>query len=179
MSAPSLLEIAVAVAAVVSAVGGCAGAYAALLSARSAREATAAAEAASRQAALREVSRTATSIVAESNTHSSACIATEGALKAAMAFSGTSGHSGYEDLISKTRDVARAAEPLVADAKLFTGGALSLSDAPMTEIERVGHRLWENLEKLRVLHRQNASIHERIERQNDEHRSEVIGKMHR
>ena len=178
MPAPSVLEIATAVASIVSALGGCAAAYAAFLSARSAREATQAAEATIKQAALREASRMATTIVLEGTALKSVCNATQGSIKSSVAFSGVSSSSGHEQLIRNMQDTARRVDPMIADAELFIGGAKSLSKSPVVEIERVGHRLWENLESLRTLHRQVEDVRSSIEGQNEQHRSRIIGRMH-
>ena len=145
VSSPSPFEIASAVAAVVSAIGGAFAAVAAFRSAASAREAAHQAEESERRALLREVSTAAVSIQAVVLGVSSRGQELLLEYRSAEVFSGSAEHSALKQLRESTENLIGRARSFVEDAQLFSGGAKSLSAAPVEEVERVRTRLTETL----------------------------------
>jgi hypothetical protein len=171
MSAPTPLDIAVAIAAVVSAIGGCAGALAAFRSARSASEAARSTEEAVRRAALREISSTASTIGLEVARVHTRAAELDTAYQAAAVSSGSFAHSGYEELRRNASVCSERAGKFAEDAALFTAGARSLAQVPPDELDRVLLRLTESLATVRALHDEVDRKYSEVSSENAEERA--------
>jgi len=167
----TLQDIAVAVAAVVSAIGGCAGALAAFRSARSASEAALSAKESAHRATLREISSTASTIVLEVARVRARAIELDAAYQTATAFSGSFGHSAYEERRRNAAAFSERASTFGEGAALFTGGARSLAQALPEELDRVLLRLIENLATVRALHDEVDRKHSEVSSENAEERA--------
>jgi hypothetical protein len=148
---PSPYEFTSAIAAVVSAIGGAFAAVAAFRSAASARDATHQAEESERRALLREVSSSAASVQAVVLGVSSRGKELLLEYRSAEGFSGSADNSSLLALRESVEQLVEQARTFVGDAQLFSGGAKSLSSAPIEEIERVRTRLTENLGLAQVI----------------------------
>ena len=151
MADPSPYEIASAVAAIISAAGGAFAAIAAFRSAATARDATRQADEIERRTLLREVSVAASSIQAVVLGASSRGQELLLEYRSAEVFSGSAEHSAHRQLRDSTQTLLDKAKAFVEDAQLFTGGAKSIFEAPIDEIERVRIRLIENLMLVQVI----------------------------
>ncbi|WP_169333093.1 hypothetical protein [Thiobacillus denitrificans] len=174
MSSPSPYEIATAVAAVISAIGGAFAAVAAFRSAATARDATRQAEEAERRVLLREVSTAAASIQAVVLGVSSRGQELLLEYRSAEVFSGSSDHSGLRQLRESTENLIKKARFFVEDAQLFSGGAKSLSDAPVEEVERVRTRLAENFNLLQVIREELDRKYLDVASKNMQHRQVIL-----
>jgi hypothetical protein len=174
VSTPSPYEIASAVAAVVSAIGGAFAAVAAFRSAASARDATRQAEESERRALLREVSTAAASIQAVVLGVSSRGQELLLEYRSAEVFSGSADHSALPKLRESTENLIEKARSFVEDAQLFSGGAKSLSDAPVEEVERVRTRLTENLTLVQVIREELDRKYLDMASKNMQHRQVIL-----
>lgn len=174
MSEHSPYEIATAVAAVVSAAGGAFAAIAAFRSAATARDATRQAEESERRALLREVSSAAASIQAVALGVSSRGQELLLEYRSVEVFSGSADHSGLRQLRESTEKLIEKARPLADDAQLFSGGAKSLVDASVQEIEHVRTRLTESLSLVQVIREELDRKYLAIASQNLQHRQVIL-----
>lgn len=137
-SATELLSLA---AAAVSAVGGAFAAWAAFRSAGSAREAQAAAARAERRAALRRVSETAGLVIVEAERIQARGPQLKLSYRSLFTLSGGANNSRLPLYLDAVDEKSKKTAALAADAKLFAGGATSLIDASLEDIDRVHIRL--------------------------------------
>ena len=174
MSTPSPYEIASAVAAIISAIGGAFAAIAAFRSAASARDATRQAEDSERRALLREVSTAAASIQAVVLGVSSRGQELLLEYRSAEVFSGSAENSALLQLRKSTESLIEKARSFVEDAQLFSGGAKSLSDAPISEVERVRTRLTETLSLVQVIREEFDRKYLDMASKNMQHRQVIL-----
>jgi hypothetical protein len=174
MPSPSPYEVASAIAAVVSAVGGAFAAVAAFRSAATARDATRQAEETERRALLREVSTAAASIQAAVLGVSSRGQELLLEYRSAEVFSGSADHSALRQLRESTENLIEKARSFVEDAQLFSGGAKSLSDAPIEELERVRTRLMETLGLVQVIREELDRKYLDMAARNLQHRQVIL-----
>jgi hypothetical protein len=174
MSAPTLYEVATAIAAVVSATGGAFAAIAAFRSASSAQNSARSAEQAERRASLREVSGVAASIQAAVLGVSSRGAELLLEYQSAEVFSGSTDHSSLRQLRQSTEVLVEKARSFAPDAQLFSGGASSLAESSSEDIERVRIRLSENLELLHVIRDELDRKYIAMAAQNDQRRQVLL-----
>jgi hypothetical protein len=174
VATPSPFEIASAAAAVVSAVGGAFAAIAAFRSADAARDAARTAEESERRALLREVSNTAASIQAAVLGVTSRGQELLLEYRSAEIFSGSAEHSGLRQLREATETLTERARSFIADAQLFSGGAKSLVESPIDEVERVRTKLAESLALVQVIREELDRKYKAMAEQNLQHRQVAL-----
>jgi hypothetical protein len=167
-----------AIAAVVSAVGGTFAVIAAFKSAAAAEKASRFAEGAERRTSLREVSGLAASLQATvlGVTSRGAELTVE--YRSAEVFSGSADHPGLRELRESTEALVDKARSFVPDAQLFSGGAKTLANASVEDIERVRTRLTENLQIVQVIRDELDRKYLAMATQNAQHRQALIQAAH-
>ena len=133
-SSPELVS---AVAAVVSAVGGACAAWAAFRSADSARASQRSAEDAERRASLRQIAVSSSEIITEAKRVESRAAETKLSYNALAVFSGSVGNSAIGARQAEVDAKVLRAAALSSHAKLFVDRAVTLSQAPTEELDRV------------------------------------------
>lgn len=125
------------VASLVSTVGGFLAVIAAFRSAKYAREAKHAADDMERRVLLREVATNAGAVLVEVKRIQSVGNEVLRAHRALAVLSGTYGNSRMQLCIASVEEKLNEAKALAEDSKLFSDGARSIAECPLTEIERV------------------------------------------
>lgn len=174
MATPSPFEIASAVAAVISALGGAFAAVAAFRSADAARDAARNAQESERRGLLREVSSTAALIQAAVLGVTSRGQELLLEYRSAEVFSGSAEHLGLRQLRESTETLIEKARSFTADAQLFSGGARTLAESPIDEVERVRTRLTESLALVQVIREELDRKYKAMAEQNLQHRQVAL-----
>lgn len=163
-----------AIAAVVSAVGGCFAAVAAFRSAGFARTANEAAQLSEKQAALRQMSVTASEVLVEAERANTRGVDLKNAYQTLSAFAGQSGGSRLGLYIDKVDKKLKDTEELSQKARPFISGVEDLINGPLLEMNSREIAMTQALTKIRAIREDLEREHASIEAQNKTYRDKVI-----